>query len=195
MTMHKIFLYDTETSGLPLTPIDTQPMELQPFIIQLFGVVLEHNDDCSEWSITRTLSSNFSDLLNAGLKVPYFITKITSIKDADIAGAPTWTDFREEFFDAVNSVDYVGAHNFPFDARMVWLSELRLGFSKPFTDVKQRCTLEISRRINGHGGNDLAQCYKRATGEELTDAHRAENDCHALVQVYLDLVKKGGWDT
>lgn len=190
----RILAFDTETNGFPLTPIETQPIELQPFVTQVAAVIVEYNDDCIEWNIVRTLSSNFSDLINAGLSVPWQITKLTGISDKDLIGAPTWKDFREEFFDAVASVDYICAHNFVFDGRMVHLMEYRLGFPKPFQGVKQRCTLETSRRL-GHSSNKLSDCYHRATGQELIDAHRAENDCHALVQVYLDLVKRGGWDT
>lgn len=188
----RVLAFDFETTGFPLKPVNTQPIELQPYATQLAASIVEYNDDCSEWSIKGTISSNFSDVIKAGLSIPWQITKLTGIKDSDLVGAPTWADFRGKFFDAVYSVDYICAHNFPFDAQITWLSELRLGFSKPFTNVKQRCTLEASRRL-GHSSNKLSDCFFRATGQQLTDAHRADNDTAALIAVYLDLYKQGAW--
>ena len=183
--------FDTETTGFPVLPIETQAHEVQPRIIQLYAALVEHDDDGSNASVKKVLSTN----LNSVTSVPAKITQLTGIKTSDLHGAPQWEDVRGEFFSLVTLADFTVAHNIAFDARMIQIEEKFLDKPKPFEGVKLRCTLMKSRLINTSAqSHALGNLHKHLFGEELTKAHTAEADVGGLVRIYLDLIKKGAWN-
>jgi len=187
--MPKVLLFDTETTGFPKLPIESQPDDVQPKIIQLHASIVDYAPS-GDYEVLETIST----YVCGAVYVPKKITEITGIAMRDLVGAPLWTDVRESFFEMANSAGVVCAHNFEFDARMVQLEEQRLGMPKPFQSVKRRCTLKMSRRINTDApSHNLGNLYKHLFGQELKDAHTAEADVGALIKVYIDLVKKGAW--
>jgi len=183
----KIVLFDTETTGLPITPVETQPPEIQPYIIELSAVMIEHDD--KDHVVVERLHTRIAG-------APYIskrITDINGIAMEDLVGQPLWFDVREHFFDMCNKAGYVCAHNLQFDARMIQLEEQRLGFGKPFSGVKRRCSLSMSRKVNDAPSHNLGKLYKHLFGKELVNAHTADADTNALVEVYMHMVKKGAW--
>lgn len=184
----RIVLFDTETTGFPRTPIDKQPDDVQPYILQLHAVLIEH--DGQEYEVVETLSSYISG-------APFIaksLTDIHGISMETIQGQPPWSDIREQFFDMCLRSGHVGAHNFEFDARMVQIEEKRLGYGRPFQGVKHRCSLLKSRRINKDArSHNLGRLYKHLFNEDMANAHTADGDVAGLIRVYMDLVSKGAW--
>lgn len=192
MTKTKVFLFDTETTGLPVTPVDTQPTDVQPYVTQLHGLLVEYDDNGH--NVIKTMSKYISDAHHDGVRISKKITQITGISNDTIKDAPRWSDIRHEFHDLASSADIVCSHNFPFDARMVWIQEKRLGFSRPFSGVKHRCTLKKSREIYKDAKSKaLGNLYTHLFGEELTNAHTADADTNALLRIYMRIVADGAW--
>lgn len=186
--MHKVVLFDTETTGSALSPVETQPVDLQPFIIQIHASMIQYDDSGHE--IIETVSS----FVSGAPSIPYRITEITGIKHADLASAPQWVDIRSKFFDMVERAGAVCAHNLSFDAKMLQVEEQRLGFPKPLQDVKRRCSLTMSRKLNTTASShSLGKLYRHLFDEDLEAAHTAEGDVRGLLRVYMDLVSKGAW--
>lgn len=182
--------FDTETTGFPVLPIETQEHAVQPRVIQLYAALIEHDESGENSVVKRVISTNLNSVTN----VPQKITEITGITTADLHGAPQWENVRGEFFALVKEADFTTAHNIVFDARMIQIEEKFLGFEKPFADVKLRCTLMKSRLINTSArSHALGNLHQHLFGEPLTKAHTAEADVGGLVRVYLDLIKKGAW--
>ncbi len=186
--MKKVMLFDTETTGFPVLPVETQAKEDQPRILQIHAVVIEHN------MTQHTVIDTFSTLMSGVKHIPKKITEINGISLSDLHGAPTWASIRDRFFGLVENAGCIVAHNLPFDARMVHVEEHMLGFGKPFQNVKRLCSLDMSRKVNTSApSHNLGKLYKHLFGEEMKNAHTADGDVAGLIRVYMDLVGKGAW--
>ena len=85
----------------------------------------------------------FQSLMNAGVRIPAFITQLTGISNAMVASAPGAAQVMAEASRFVGSAPLV-AHNASFD-RKFWIGELaRLGLPAPQPFA---CTLLVSRRL------------------------------------------------
>ena len=85
----------------------------------------------------------FQSLINAGMHIPAFITRLTGISNAMLATAPTAARVMAEASRFVGNTPMV-AHNAAFD-RKFWVAELaRAGLNAPQPFA---CTLLVSRRL------------------------------------------------
>ena len=85
----------------------------------------------------------FQSLMNAGVRVPGFITQLTGITNAMVAAAPPAAQVMAEASRFVGDAPMV-AHNASFDSKF-WQAELalaRLPAPQPFA-----CTVLLSRRL------------------------------------------------
>lgn len=85
----------------------------------------------------------FQSLMNAGVRIPSFITQLTGISNAMVAAAPDAAEVMAEASRFVGTTPLV-AHNAAFD-RKFWTAELArldLPALQPFA-----CTLLVSRRL------------------------------------------------
>ena len=102
----------------------------------------------------------FQSLMNAGVRIPPFITQLTGITNAMLAGAPDAAQVMQDASRFVGAVPLV-AHNAAFD-RKFWQAELaQAGLEAPQPFI---CTLLLSRRLY-----PLAPNHKLAS---LVDYHR-----------------------
>ena len=85
----------------------------------------------------------FQSLMNAGVRVPSFITQLTGITNAMVAGAPEAAQVISDDSRFVGAAPLV-AHNAAFDRRF-WQAELaHAGLAAPQPFI---CTLLLSRRL------------------------------------------------
>jgi DNA polymerase-3 subunit epsilon len=85
----------------------------------------------------------FQSLMNAGVRIPSFITQLTGITNAMVAAAPPAAQVMAEAGRFVGDVPMV-AHNASFD-RKFWVEELaRAGLPAPQPFA---CTVLLSRRL------------------------------------------------
>ncbi|MHB1198763.1 MAG: 3'-5' exonuclease [Polaromonas sp.] len=135
----------------------------------------------------------FQSLMNAGVRVPFFITQLTGISNAMLAAAPDAAGVMTQASRFVGSTPLV-AHNASFD-RKFWVSELaRLGLPAPQPFA---CTLLVSRRLYPQAPNHRLgslvdyHCLPRAGA-----AHRALADAEMaaelLGQIQQDLRARHG---
>ena len=102
----------------------------------------------------------FQSLMNAGVRIPSFITQLTGITNAMVAGAPDAAQVMQDASRFVGVVPLV-AHNAAFD-RKFWQAELaQAGLEAPQPFI---CTLLLSRRLY-----PLAPNHKLGS---LVDYHR-----------------------
>ena len=111
------------------------------------GVSPARGDRATEVAIVLVEGSRvvdrFQSLMNAGIRVPAFITQLTGISNAMVAAAPDAARVMADASRFVGSAPMV-AHNASFD-RKFWVGELsRLGLpaTQPFA-----CTVLLSRRL------------------------------------------------
>jgi DNA polymerase III epsilon subunit-like protein len=174
----RTFLFDTETDGLIVN--SAMRLEKQPRIIELFGVVLDENDN--ELEIWQSLFLHPAPL-------PKEIIEITGINDAMLIGQPLFFDKADELRTLIEGCDRVVAHNLKYDRDMVNNEMLRISRFVKWPD-EMICTVEATEFLKGFrlGLNVL---HEHLFGERFKDAHRAEPDVRALVRCYIECRKRG----
>ena len=135
----------------------------------------------------------FQSLMNAGVRIPAFITQLTGISNAMLASAPPAAQAMAEASRFVGDLPLV-AHNAAFD-RKFWQAELaRIGdpAAQPFV-----CTLLLSRRLYPQAPNHkLGTLVDYHRLPRAAQAHRALADAemaaHLLGQIQHDLRQRWG---
>jgi len=135
----------------------------------------------------------FQSLMNAGVRIPAFITHLTGITNAMVASAPDAARVMDEASRFVGTAPLV-AHNAAFDRRF-WQAELahaRLEAPQPFI-----CTLLLSRRLYPHAPNHkLGSLVDFHRLPRTGQAHRALADAEMaaglLGQIQHDLHHRHG---
>ena len=135
----------------------------------------------------------FSSLMNAGVRIPPFITQLTGISTAMVAAAPPAETVMREAARFAGARPMV-AHNAAFD-RQFWRTELALCGLQASNDFA--CTLLLSRRLYpdapNHKLGTLAQWFDLPSSGR---AHRALADAevaaHLLARMQRDLQVRHG---
>lgn len=164
-------VFDTETTGLTLHP--HAPITKQPRMIE-FGAALL--DDTGQVVETASI------LINPQEEITEEITKITGIKTADVADAPTFAQVLPQIKRIFACADTVMAHNLPFD-RAILKGELGrihcLDFPWP---ERELCTVGLYKDAWGRNPK-LLELYAHVLGKPLAQTHRALDDVMALVEI------------
>jgi len=140
--MSRVAVIDFETTGL--SPEDgDRATEIAVVIVEAGRVV-----------------DRFASLMNAGLRIPAFITEFTGITNAMVRASPPAARVMADVARFVGGTPMV-AHNAAFDRKFWELETLRAGVASPVQFV---CTMRIARRLYPASPN-----YKLGT---LVDYHR-----------------------
>ena len=135
----------------------------------------------------------FQSLMNAGVRIPAFITQLTGITNAMLASAPDAAQVMGEASRFVGAAPLV-AHNAAFDRRF-WQAELaRAGLAAPQPFI---CTLLLSRRLYPQAPNHkLGSLVDYHRLPRTGQAHRALADAEMaaglLGQIQHDLRTRHG---
>jgi DNA polymerase III subunit epsilon len=130
----------------------------------------------------------FQSLVNPGVPLPYWITKLTGISDDDVADAPDFSEIASELYDVLQGALFI-AHNVRFDYGFI-KHELELcGYN---FDPKLLCTVRLSRALYpGEKGHSLEKIISRHN-IVVSDRHRAFDDTRAMMEfVGLAYADKG----
>src|SRR3990172_2370399 len=170
--MKHTMVFDTETTGLTLPEVAN--VSQQPHIIEIGAALLDEK---------RKVIDKFSQLIKPPFPLSPEITKITGLRDTDLATAPGFAEVLPRFTEFVLGCHRLCAHNLPFDL-MILTSELRrLGreFAFPYPP-EQFCTAELALQENGKRPR-LIELHKLTLGKEYKQTHRALDDVMALVRI------------
>ena len=135
----------------------------------------------------------FQSLMNAGVRIPFFITQLTGISNAMVAAAPDIAQVMARASRFVGNAPMV-AHNASFD-RKFWVGELaRLGLPAPQPFA---CTLLVSRRLypqapNHRLGSLVDYHHLPRTGAAHRALADAEMAAELLGQIQQDLRTRHG---
>lgn len=176
------------------------PLERQVFVVvdlETTGLDPE-SDRITEIAAVRLrggdVLAEFATLVAPGVPVPAFITSLTGISDAMLAGAPplghVLPAFREFARDAV-----LVAHNAPFDVGFLRAACASCG--EPWPHLVVVDTLELARTLVSRG--EVAS-YKLGTLARLFEApapadHRAIGDARAtahILRALIDRLRRAG---
>ena len=176
--MMKIFLFDTETTGLPVC--SGCNVSLQPKVIEFYGVTLLWDGD------TFRRGEEVNCLINPRERLSQTIIRITGIRDADLVGKPEWPEVRKDILGHLLQADIVLAHNVSFDLQMIEFEEKRLG-NRPPAIRRPMCLVEETEYLFGMRLS-LTNLHTELFGKGF-EAHRAHADVEAMEKCFVELVK------
>ncbi len=138
---------------------------------------------------------SFATLLDAGVAVPPWITRLTGIRTEMIRGAPRFGEIADEVRSRLRGRVFV-AHSVGYDWGFLQGEMRRIGAAPP--RGPRLCTVHLARRLlpglERRGLDALARYY----GVEIRDRHRAQGDAIATAQVLIRMLadaERRGWTT
>ena len=124
------------------------------------------------------ITDEFTTLVNPGISVPYFITKLTGITTNDIQPAPAFSDITKRLLEIMDGALFV-AHNVRFDYSFLKQEFRRVGID---FEPQQFCTVKLSRALYPEEkSHKLASLIERHNFT-YSSRHRAYDDAHVLWQ-------------
>ena len=133
----------------------------------------------------------FQTLVNPLSPIPPFITALTGITDAMVAGAVTIEEALPSFLEFAGRDAVLVAHNAGFDTRFLRAESLRLGYGG--LDHPVVCTVRLARRlVRDEVPNLRLDTLSRALRSRFAPTHRALDDARATTDVFHALLELAG---
>lgn len=155
--------------------LDVETTGLEPGVDEIIeiGAVKFRGDEVLE---------TFSSLVKPRHSLPLKITRLTGITDADVSGAPRFSDVAPKLVAFLKSYPIIG-HSIGFDLKMLGAQGLRL----PQTSYD---TFDLATLLMPHAPAYKLSVLAETLGVTHTDAHRATADADATRQVFVHMLKR-----
>jgi DNA polymerase-3 subunit epsilon len=118
--------------------------------------------------------------VNPGMPIPPDSTAIHGIKDEDVKDAPLFKLIAHDLFNWMKGSDLGGYNSNKFDIPLLAEEFLRVGIAVDFTE---RMMVDAQQIFFKMEARTLAAAYQFYCGKELTNAHSAEADIEATIEV------------
>ena len=173
--MDSFVVFDIETTGFS---------SVTNHIIEIGAVKVENGK----------IVDRFSTYVNPQEPIPYRITKLTTITDADVMDAPTIDQVLPEFFAFCEGCILV-AHNASFDTGFIKENARKLELPYAYTHVD---TLAMARVLLPQLAKFTLDHVAKTVGVSLENHHRAVDDAEATAEIFEKfipmLLEKGAHD-
>ena len=173
--MDSFVVFDIETTGFS---------SVTNHIIEIGAVKVENGK----------IVDRFSTYVNPQEPIPYRITKLTTITDADVMDAPTIDQVLPEFFAFCEGCVLV-AHNASFDIGFIKENARKLEMPYAYTHVD---TLAMARVLLPQLAKFTLDHVAKTVGVSLENHHRAVDDAEATAEIFEKfipmLLEKGAHD-
>lgn len=170
---------DTETSGLAFSRLI--PLKRQPKITEIFLALIDLDAGPEPlWEIDT--------LINPGTPLSAEIVKITGIDDEMLKDAPTWPKVAPLVRAGIEGAPRAIFHNASFDRELLDMEFERDGETVAWPQVL--CSVEQTVHLLGHRLT-LQGLHEHLFGTRFKEAHRAANDSRALINICVELRKRG----
>ena len=124
---------------------------------------------------------------NDGVPIDPDATERHGMKEEDLVGLPPFRQYAKETFDFFQGCDVGGYYCSIFDIPILYFSFIRSGLTWDYKNLKNYDIYELYRKFNP---GKLKDVYKRYTGNDLEDAHHANADAEATIEVYRQMRKR-----
>ena len=141
-------------------------------------------DRIVEVSILKVLPDNKQEIktlrINPTIPIPIFVSKIHGIYDKDVKDAPTFQQVANDLEQFLQGCDLAGYNCNYFDIPLLVEEFLRSGVD---FDVKDRKMVDVQAIFHKKEERTLSAAYKFYCSKELKNAHSAEADIKATLEV------------
>ncbi len=184
----KLFVFDTETTGF----VEREgPIEVQPYIVQFSGILLELQEDKTLKEIDR-----IDAFVKPPISIPFGASQVHGIYDKDVADKKPIQDQMDTFLVYLNGADIVVGHNIEYDESVINYELQRLGRKGDYNPQKTLCTMKscvdfcaLPWRGIGYKFPKLNELYKKLFWEYFEWAHSAIYDVEATVRALQKLLQ------
>ncbi len=126
-------------------------------------------------------------LINPGMPIPLAATEIHGITDKMVKDAPTFKQVGNEIKMFIENCDLGGYNSNRFDIPILMEEFLRAGMD---VDLSTRKMIDVQHIFYTMEPRTLSAAYKFFCEKELTDAHSAEADVGATIEVLMAQLKR-----
>ncbi|MBR9844668.1 MAG: 3'-5' exonuclease [Algicola sp.] len=153
------------------------------FDLETTGVNIT-NDRIVEISILKVhpngKEETYTQRVNPTIPIPYVVTQVHGISDADVADKPTFKEIAKDVYNMIKDSDLGGFNSNRFDIPL--LAEEMLRAEVDF-DMKNRQSIDVQTIFHKMEQRTLSAAYKFYCDKNLDDAHSAEADTLATYEV------------
>lgn len=125
--------------------------------------------------------------INPGMPIPPESTAIHGISDADVANSPKFEEVARELAEFMKNCDFAGFNSNKFDFPLLVEEYLRAGID---FDVENRKFIDAQRIFHVMEPRNLSAAYKFYCDKSLENAHSAESDTRATLEVLKAQIDK-----
>jgi DNA polymerase-3 subunit epsilon len=147
------------------------------------------NDRIVEYSFIKMMPNGDEIVetkkINPTIPIPAEVTLIHGIADEDVKDAPTFKDVAKNLAKFLEGADLAGFNLVRFDVPMLVEEFLRAGIS---FNLKNRKILDAQRIFHMMEPRNLTAAYKFYCDKDLKNAHSAEADTRATLDVFVSQV-------
>lgn len=126
-------------------------------------------------------------LLNPGIPIPKHISEIHGITDEMVKDAPTFKQAGNELKQFIENCDMAGYNSNRFDIPMLMEEFLRAGME---VDLSTRRMIDVQHIFYTMEPRTLTAAYKFYCEKELVNAHSAEADVNATIDVLFSQMSR-----
>lgn len=117
---------------------------------------------------------------NPGIHISSEATAVNGITDADVADCPMFKEKAQELADIFSGCDLAGFNSNYFDIPLLVEEFIRSGVNYDLSEVR---FVDVQGIFHKMEKRDLTAAYKFYCDKDLKDAHTAEADTHATLEV------------
>lgn len=156
-----ICFFDLETTGINIT-----------------------NDRIVEISILKVFPNGkeetYTQRVNPTIPIPYVVTQVHGISDADVADKPMFKEIAKEVHNMIKDSDLGGFNSNRFDIPLLAEEMLRADID---FDMRNTQSIDVQTIFHKMEQRTLSAAYKFYCDKNLDDAHSAEADTKATYEV------------
>lgn len=119
--------------------------------------------------------------INPGQHIPEETTEIHGISDKDVENCPTFAQLAPELMNFIGNSDLCGYNSNKFDVPLLVEEFLRAGVD---FSLHNRRIIDVQNIFHKMEPRNLKGAYKFYCNKELTDAHTANADTRATLEVF-----------
>ena len=173
MNKRPIIFFDLETTGKSQNSNNIRIIEIS---------AVKVNPDTLD-----VIDTYYQKCNNGDLPIDPDATERHHLTEADLVGYPTFQQVAKETYDFFEGCDVGGYYSTVFDIPILYYSFIRAGLTWDYKHINNYDIYSLYRKFNS---GKLEEVYKRYTGKDLIDAHAAQNDVAATLEVYKEMRKR-----
>ncbi len=136
-------------------------------------------DICITKILPNGNEETLKSLINPTIPIPLESTNIHGIKNEDVNDKPTFKEFAQKIIDFIKDCDLCG-YEVKFDLEVLGAEFKRAGINHQRRDSIVLDVKQIHFKLDPR---DLSSAYLKYCGKELENAHRAESDVKATIEI------------